>query len=226
MPTSQVLDNKKNVRALLIDLDGVLIFGDKTEVLERLSAVTKSLSLKISKEQLKQICEHTSCMITMISEIIKDQDIPREKFEKEKEKFAGKFDDLLYLGDGVRETLDYLEKQNIPLAIVSTRTSSAIPRILEKKGILKYFNVIVGREECKEKKPSPEPIEYALRQLGITSKDGVYMVGDRQAEDIQGAINAGIKSVLINKNFDEREAKPTLHIEQFKYLQALEIFSN
>ena len=68
----------------------------------------------------------------MISEIIKDKNIPREEFEKAKEKFDGKFDNLLSLGDEVRETLEYLRELGLPLAIVSSRTSSAIIRILEK----------------------------------------------------------------------------------------------
>jgi len=226
MQLSEILKNKIIARALLVDLDNVLIFGDKTEVVERLYATTSSLSFAIGKEQLRQICEQNNCMIEMISEIIKDENISREEFEKEKEKFDGKFDELLSLGDEVIATLNYFKELNIPLAIVSTRTSSAIPRILKKRKILKYFDVIVGRNECKDKKPSPEPIEYALKQLGIISKENVYMIGDRQNIDIQAAINAGVNSILVNKNLDEQGARPTLHVEQFKDLRTLKIFKD
>ena len=226
MQSGRILKNKTTVKALLIDLDDTLVFGDKEEVLERLSAIARSLSLKIGQEQLRQICERNSCMIDMISEVIADENISREEFEEEKKKFDGKFDDLLYLGDGVMDTLNYLKELNIPLAIVSTRTSVAINRLLKKMGAFEYFDAIVGRDECKDRKPSPEPIEYALKQLGITSKENIYMVGDKQKEDIQGAINAGVKSILVNENLDKQEAQPTLHIEQFKDLRALKIFQD
>ena len=224
MRSSKTLKNKTAVEAVLIDLDEVLIFGDKVEIVERLFATTTSLSLKIGKRQLREICEQNNCIIDMISEIIKDENVSREEFEKAKEIFEGKFDSLLSLGDGVTETLDYLRELGVPLAIVSSRTSSAIPRILKKMEIIIYFDVIVGREECRDKKPSSEPIEYALRQLEISSKENVYMIGDRQSIDIQSAINAGVGSILVNKKLDKQGALPTLQIEKFKDLRSLKIF--
>ena len=46
-------------------------------------------------------------------------------------------------------------------------------------------------------KPYREHFEASIRQLGITDKSRVAMVGDALETDILGARNAGIDSVLV-----------------------------
>lgn len=211
----------KDAKVFLIDLDNTLIFGDKKEVVARLFSVSESLRLGINIKTIRRICENNSCIKEMILEIAEQGNIGVDALMERKKEFDGKFDHLLFLGEGVADTLDILKKRGNPLAIVSTRTSSSIPRILKKLGVFDYFDAIVGRDDYKEKKPACDPFEKALADLGLDSKEGVYMIGDRQDEDIAGAVNFGIGSVLVNKELNANFAQPTYHIRKFRELSLL-----
>lgn len=54
-----------------------------------------------------------------------------------------------------------------------------------------FFDVIVGLDDCKEPKPSPEPLLKAINELYIEPKDCIY-IGD-QPTDVLAANAAGIE---------------------------------
>ena len=55
-------------------------------------------------------------------------------------------------------------------------------------------------------KPSPKLLDYAIRDLGLTNRSRVLMVGDDLLADIKGGINAGIDTCWVN--FANEENKP------------------
>jgi 2-haloalkanoic acid dehalogenase type II len=61
------------------------------------------------------------------------------------------------------------------------------------------FDLVLTSEQAKIYKPRPELFEMILAQLGVTPDETAY-VGDRQLEDVQGPINAGMHPVWINRS--------------------------
>ena len=62
------------------------------------------------------------------------------------------------------------------LGVVTTKTSKYSQILLEYLGIAKFFGVIIGRDDVKEPKPAAEPINLALKRLGMDFKS----VGNRR----------------------------------------------
>ncbi|MFX1600986.1 MAG: HAD family hydrolase [Promethearchaeota archaeon] len=80
---------------------------------------------------------------------------------------------------------------------------SYIYSILAKYQLMKYFKCITISGEIGFKKPDPRIFHITLEHSNLKSQEVVY-IGDSK-EDIEGAINVGIKPILIQRqNFKNR----------------------
>ena len=61
------------------------------------------------------------------------------------------------------------------------------------------FDTVLTSEQAKVYKPRPELFQMMLAQLGVAPEETAY-VGDRQLEDVMGAVQAGMHPVWINRN--------------------------
>ena len=68
---------------------------------------------------------------------------------------------------GVRETIAHCQKNNIPIAIVSSSTHSWVDGWLEKLGLISSFDHIIGREDAPRIKPSPDLYAEAVKRLSL-----------------------------------------------------------
>ena len=65
-------------------------------------------------------------------------------------------------------------------------------------GIDRYMDGIYISEKVGAAKPSAKLFEHAFRDLGITNKSRVLMVGDDLLADIKGGLNAGVDTCWFN----------------------------
>ncbi len=65
-------------------------------------------------------------------------------------------------------------------------------------GIAKYFDGVFISERIGYNKPSPKFFEGCFAQIEVFSKDEAIIIGDSLTSDIQGGINAGIRTCLFN----------------------------
>jgi|TARA_B110000908_G_C10031536_1_gene347656 FMN phosphatase YigB (HAD superfamily) len=115
----------------------------------------------------------------------------------------------MVLFDGV---INFLEKYNQKICIVSDLTAHIQYRKIKKLNIGKYINCIVTSEEAGKEKPHAYPFMLALQKLKLTNKE-VFMVGDSFAKDIVGALNMEIKSYWINSDQNTHDYDPNLVTE-------------
>jgi len=81
------------------------------------------------------------------------------------------------------------------LAIVTTKTTKYTIPLLEDMGIMKYFELIIGRQEVINPKPHPEPVLKAIEGLNVTvCNTSIYMIGDTKL-DLIAANKANVKGV-------------------------------
>ena len=75
-----------------------------------------------------------------------------------------------------------------------------------------YFDVIINRDDCHERKPHPQPILTALEKLNTDPERAMY-VGDKQVDDIISGNSVGMTTVLVNSGEVDRYcAKPDYHV--------------
>ncbi|MEM2972358.1 MAG: HAD family hydrolase [Candidatus Bathyarchaeia archaeon] len=95
---------------------------------------------------------------------------------------------------------------------------------LRKLDINKFFNAVLVSEAVGWRKPHIKIFEEALKRLGVTASETVY-VGDSPLEDIKGAKAAGIKTVFVPSQFysikdlEENQQKPEIIAEDICKLQ-------
>jgi pyrophosphatase PpaX len=92
-------------------------------------------------------------------------------------------------------TLQRLKDKGCKLGVVSTSPRDVIEETLRETSIYPFFDIIIGEEDVKRKKPHKEPVASALKLLGVRP-DGAAFVGDT-IYDMQAAKSAGCETILM-----------------------------
>jgi phosphoglycolate phosphatase-like HAD superfamily hydrolase len=91
---------------------------------------------------------------------------------------------------GIDRLLEGLALAGRALAVVSSRRRTALEDGLGATGLRDLFQVVVGLDDVREPKPSPEGLLLALRRLGVDRSEAVY-VGDNET-DVEAGRRAGV----------------------------------
>jgi len=106
-----------------------------------------------------------------------------------------------YLYEGIEATLTSLLNQNIKLSVATNAPTKFAKRMLEHLKVSQHFDKIIGADEVKESKPSPEMINKILNYYAFDhQKHQAWMIGDN-SKDMLSAKNAGIKSAFATWGF-------------------------
>ena len=90
------------------------------------------------------------------------------------------------------------------LGIVTTKTTQYTIPLLEHMDIMKYFEVIIGRQEVKNPKPHPEPVFKCLEAMNLKPHNNIFIVGDTKMDIIAGN-EAGISSVAVLCGYGKKD---------------------
>ncbi len=103
---------------------------------------------------------------------------------------------------GVVELIETLKKKGYAVAIVSNKIDFAVKELndLYFKGIVP---VAIGEKEDIRRKPAPDTVFEALKELGKTKEEAIY-VGDSDV-DIETAKNAGMPCISVLWGFRDKE---------------------
>jgi pyrophosphatase PpaX len=96
---------------------------------------------------------------------------------------------------GMEDVLATLKEEGRRLGIVTAKRRQTVALAFEHVPIEHLFDVVVGSDDTDRHKPDPDPILYALDQLGAPAGDAVY-VGDSPF-DIRSAKVAGVYAVAV-----------------------------
>lgn len=102
----------------------------------------------------------------------------------------------------VVEMLAALKSRGKQLAVVSNKFYAATQELCAHF-FGAYIDVAIGERETIRKKPAPDTVLEALRQLGVTREGAVY-IGDSDV-DIETARNCGIPCVSVLWGFRDRD---------------------
>ena len=104
--------------------------------------------------------------------------------------------------DGVPELLHELKRRGKHLAIVSNKFYAAT-QDLAKHFFPDTIEVAIGEQENIRKKPAPDTVLEALRQLNVSKEDAVY-IGDSDV-DIMTAKNCGLPCISVLWGFRDKD---------------------
>lgn len=185
-------------KGFIFDLDGVIVDTAKYHYLawEKLA---NQLGFEFTKEQneLFKGVSRKRCLEILLK--IGNREATQEEFDTwmvEKNidylKYIEDMDESEILPD-VPRVLEFLKNKNIPIALGSA-SKNAQP-ILEKVGLLHYFDTIVDGNNVTKAKPDPEVFLLAAKQLGVDASDCV--VFEDAVAGVEAANAAGMMSIGI-----------------------------
>ncbi|RHK02327.1 HAD-IIIA family hydrolase [Acidaminococcus sp. AM05-11] len=103
---------------------------------------------------------------------------------------------------GILELLGELKQRGLALAIVSNKAQPAVTALCQQY-FSAYIQTAIGESRQVKRKPAPDTVLLALRQLGVQRQQAVY-VGDSEV-DSQTARNAGLDCFLVSWGFRDRQ---------------------
>lgn len=112
---------------------------------------------------------------------------------------------------GVMELLAGLKAQGRKMAIVTNKYQTAAEE-LRRQFFADYIPLIVGDLEGRRRKPEPDAVFAAMKELGSAPEDCIY-VGDTEV-DMQTAANSGIDFAAVAWGYRERSELEELKIEK------------
>ena len=193
-----------NNKAFIFDLDGVIVDTAKYHFLAW-KKIANQLGINFTEEHnelLKGVSRIRS--LDIILELGKKEATQEEKNMWLKQKNEDYLSQLIDMDDreilpGVFEVLKFLKDNNQPIALGSA-SKNARP-ILEKTGILSYFDAIVDGNDVTNAKPDPEVFLIAAKLLNVKPENAVVFedsVAGIQAANIANMISIGIgdKTIL------------------------------
>ena len=109
------------------------------------------------------------------------------------------------------------------LAVVSNGATKVQEARIRDSGIGRYMDGVYISEKLGGGKPQPRLYELVLRDLGLTDRSKVLMVGDDLLADIGGGVNAGIDTCWVNFTGEENTTniRPTHTVHSFEELYAV-----
>lgn len=96
--------------------------------------------------------------------------------------------------------LQGLHASGIRIGCVTNKPEGLTRSLLEALALAPLFDIIVGGDTLAFRKPHPEPIHYACRQLNLGARDTVY-VGDSMT-DCRAAEAAGVPMVAVTYGYN------------------------
>lgn len=104
--------------------------------------------------------------------------------------------------DGIHDAIARLRKAGVFTAVVSNKADFAVQDLC-KCYFPGMFDFALGEKTGINKKPAPDMVEEALRNLGVDKKDAVY-IGDSEV-DLMTAANSGTDVIMVGWGFREEQ---------------------
>jgi beta-phosphoglucomutase len=204
-------------KAFIFDLDGVIVDTAKYHYLAWKKIAT-GLGIEFTHEH-NELLKGVS-RVRSLDIILGLGNVDASQEQKDQWLIQKNEDYLSYLVDmdqseilpGVMTVLEFLKANHQPIALGSA-SKNARP-ILEKTGILSYFDAIVDGNDVSNAKPDPEVFLQAAQKLGISNENSI--VFEDSVAGIQAANIAHMTSIGIGEASILNESK--YNFQDFTYI--------
>lgn len=209
------------ISTIIFDFDGTII--DTNFIIERgLNLFSKAYrGSRLSPKELEQLTGRP--LYDQMAAIQPHR--AQEMTDRFRIWYAQRHDALTQAFHGMDELFEDLRQFDFKLAIVTNNSREGVQMGLRHLGMNHLFQTIITCEDVLEKKPSPEGVQLALKQLNARPEEALF-IGDSSG-DLIASRRAGVANVLVGWSSIKREVlmahQPDFVIEH--PLELLEIIS-
>lgn len=118
-----------------------------------------------------------------------------EIFKKVHENFLPDIYNYVKIIEDAKILFDKLKNVEIKLAVVTSDIHANTDAILKHLGLEKYFDLVIGKDDCSKAKKTGEPAKIALKKLNVKAENTIS-VGDAEMDYLM-AKNAGLKGSIL-----------------------------
>lgn len=152
------------------------------------------------------------------SQLLEDFNIKTFSVENLVESYINDFNKFCRPFEKVPETIQNLYHKGHKLGLISNGKSPFQENNFYALGLKEFFSTIIVSEAVGMRKPDRQIFEYACKKLGCTPNECIF-VGDNHKADIEGANNAGMRTIFFHPNPSINSAladEKILHYEQLE----------
>ncbi|MBI4399465.1 HAD-IA family hydrolase, partial [Candidatus Micrarchaeota archaeon] len=173
------------LRAVLFDLDGVIVDSAKANLLLYRSIMKEFGFKEPGKKKFAPLAAYGSkrtiqCLLPYGHR--KDEKL-LEKMRARMKIIAPNFIKYIKLSENARSLIRGLSRDYF-LAVVTNRRKSTF-KILARFGLLNYFDVVITADGSRNIKPHPAPLLKALNKLKVKNNEAIF-IGDSEVDRVAG----------------------------------------
>jgi phosphoglycolate phosphatase len=121
---------------------------------------------------------------------------------------------------GVRETLKWLQKNGVEMALITNKPEQFVAPLLDDMKLGRFFRWIVGGDTLPQQKPDPAALFFVMKMAGASGSQSLF-VGDSR-NDVLAAKAAGVSCVALSYGYNHgrpiAEESPALVIDDLRKL--------
>lgn len=177
-------------KVICFDFDGVIINSRKVQCM----ALKTSFEQVTGSKEEPPYEEFFSQSGNSLKNIFENLNLPLEMIPIYQKISIEKMDEI-EIHPFMSELIIELNKKGYHCALCTGKDRHRTIMLLEKLGLLEYFDIVVCSDDVKRPKPDPESINLILQKLGADLRYSV-MIGDAN-NDVIGAKAANITSIAV-----------------------------
>lgn len=193
----------KKYDTVIFDLDGTLL-NTLEDLKDGVNAVLRNHGFQ--ERTTEEVRHFVGNGIRKLMERALPENVTGEAFERIFEEFRSYYTEHCQIKtrayDGILKLLETLKKRGYAMAIVSNKNHGAVCE-LNDIYFKDYIETAIGQKDGIRKKPAPDMVQQALKELGKQKECAVY-VGDSEV-DFLTARNTGMSCVLVTWGFRTEE---------------------
>lgn len=212
-------------RLVMFDLDGTLI-----DSVPDLAAAVDNMLLKLGRppaglEAVREWVGNGAPVLVRraLANHIDAEGVDEVEAEQALELFNGFYEaghELTVVYPGVRDTLKWLNKHGVEMALITNKPERFVAPLLDQMKIGRYFKWIIGGDTLPQKKPDPAALFFVMKMANIPASQSLF-VGDSRS-DVLAAKAAGVKCVALSYGYNHgrpiAEELPALVIDDLRKL--------
>jgi len=203
----------RGIRAAIIDLDGTMVHTtpDFTVAINRMreDIALPPLSIETITEFVGKGSEHL--MRSVLGVDFNGDDVEKrfaDALASYQKHYLAINGDYSHVYHGVEAGLSALRSKGLKLACVTNKPIAFARPLLEKKGLLPYFDIVYGGDSLPRKKPDPLPMQTVCRDFRLSPHE-VVAIGD-SSNDAQAARAAGCRSLTVPYGYNHGQPVQTI----------------
>ncbi|MEM5878546.1 MAG: HAD family phosphatase [Candidatus Aenigmatarchaeota archaeon] len=193
-------------KAVIFDFDGTLVESEEMHCTSLSNSIKQLKGLDITPKQIGLLAGMTyqEKVKRLIKGIKEDE---AEKIAKHAyDNYLSTYSKRIKLRDKAAGYIKFLHQKGLKIGLYSPNKKQYLKDVLARFDILKYFDIVVGREDVKKPKPDPEGYILAAERLNVKPEE--CLVFEDTPTGFEAAKAAGMKVIVLENPYLNKPKYP------------------